>query len=167
MLVRREVFAAIRVAYVFVFALGILTSCGGSGDEGEQGETEPAQAPTEETAPETAAGENNVVVRVSGTPGTVYSGTYGTSSEVHIVDDATVGDEPTDYEMGAVEADDGLLNASFSKSEAGRETLEAEILVDGEAVTRSDTSAEKGKVIVNWVPEGALPEETLPKEREK
>lgn len=167
MLVRRGVFAVIGVLCLFVLGLGTLISCAGSQDEGEQGENEPAQEPTEETAPETAAGENNVEVRVSGTPGTVYSGTYGTSKDVHIVDDATVGDEPTDYEVGAVAAEDGLLNVSFSKTKPGRETLEAEILVDGEAVTSSETSAEMGKVIVTWLPEGALPEETLPREGEK
>lgn len=162
-MVRREALTAIGVLCVFVLAFGALMGCGGSENKGGQGENEPTQEPTEETA----ASENSVVVRVSGTPGTVYSGTYGTANEVRIVDDATIGDVPTDYDVGAVKAEDGLLNVSFSKSQPGDETLEAEILVNGEVVTSSETSAESGPVILNWRPEGALPEETLPRERQK
>jgi hypothetical protein len=111
--------------------------------------------------------ENNVIVRVSGTPGITYSGTYGTANEVRIVDDATVGDGPTKYEVGTVDAEEGLLNAAFSKTQPGREVLRVEILVDDEVVTQSETSAELGTATVNWRPEEALPEETLPREGEK
>ena len=106
-------------------------------------------------------------MRVSGTSGITYSGTYGTVSEVRIVDDATAEDEPTDYEVGTVETEDGVLNAAFSKTQPGREELRVEILVDEEVVTQSQTSAELGSATVNWKPEGALPEETLPRESEK
>jgi hypothetical protein len=106
-------------------------------------------------------------VWVSGTSGITYSGTYGTASEVRIVDDATAEDEPTDYEVGTVETEDGVLNAAFSKTQPGREELRVEILVDEEVVTQSQTSAELGSATVNWKPEGALPEETLPRESEK
>ncbi|HKZ27675.1 MAG TPA: hypothetical protein VJ086_07270 [Rubrobacteraceae bacterium] len=42
MLVEREIFARPGVLCVFLFTLGILTSCGGPEDEGEQEDTEPA-----------------------------------------------------------------------------------------------------------------------------
>ena len=136
----------------------MLTSCGSPEEEDEQGEAEP----TKETA-----SEDYAVVWVSGTSGITYSGTYGTASEVRIVDDATAEDEPTDYEVGTVETEDGVLNAAFSKTQPGREELRVEILVDEEVVTQSQTSAELGSATVNWKPEGALPEETLPRESEK
>jgi len=44
-------------------------------------------------------------------------------TEVRIVDDAPVEDEPTDYEVGTVETEDGVLNAAFSKTQPGREEL--------------------------------------------
>ena len=159
------------VLCVFVLALGALAGCGGSGSEGEQEEGEQGSNQTvvesvEETTVETAAG-GGVVVRVSGTPGTSYSGTYGTTAAVRAVDDDTVGTEPTDYEVGAVEGEDGRLNVSFSKTESGGETLEVEILVDGEVVSRGETSAELGVATASWTPEGALPDAVLPKEREK
>ena len=157
-MVGRKIFAKLGVLCVFVLALGMLTRCGSPEDEDEQGEAEP----TKETA-----SEDYAVVRVSGTSGITYSGTYGTASEVRIVDDATVEDEPTDYEVGTVDTEDGVLNAAFSKTQPGREELRAEILVDEEVVTQSETSAELGSATVNWKPEGALPEETLPREGEK
>ena len=106
-------------------------------------------------------------MRVSGTSGITYSGTYGTANEVRIVDDATVEDEPTDYEVETVETEDGVLNAAFSKTQPGREELRVEILVDSEVGTQSQTSEELGSATVNWKLEGALPEETLPREGEK
>ena len=45
--------------------------------------------------------------------------------------------------------------------------MRVEILLDGEVVTQSETSAELGSATVNWKPEGALPEETLPREGQK
>ena len=162
----REKISVLGVLCVFVLTFGALAGCGGSDDEGEQG-AEPAQEPTEETAAPTTTGENAVVVRVSGTPNTAYSGTYGTAREIRTVSTTTLEAEPTDYEL-EVAGEDGVLNATFRKTEPGRETLKVEVLVDGEVVTQSETSAELGSVIVNWVPEGALPEDTtLPKEFEK
>ena len=154
------------VLCVFALVLGMLAGCGGSGDEGEQGANEPTQEPVEETTVE-ATVEDGVVVRVSGTPGPVYSGTYGTAPEVQAVDDATVGTEPADYEVGTVGDEDDRLNASFSKTVPGGETLEVEILVSGEAVARGETSAELGVATASWTPEGAPQDEMLPKEREK
>ena len=163
--VGRQGLGKLGVLCVFALVFGTLVGCGGSDNQGEQEANEPTREPAEEeTTVEETAG-SGVVVRVSGTPGTVYSGTYGTATEVQAVDDATVGTEPTDYEGGTVGSD--RLNASFSKTEPGGETLEVEILVDGEAVARGETSAELGVATASWTPAGALKKETLPKEREK
>ncbi len=166
--VGRQTFTVLGVLCVFVLALGALAGCGGgSEDEGEQGEKEPQQEPTEEKASGTA-GASDVVVRVSGTEGTSYSGTYGTAREVRTVSATTLGSEPTDYELGTIEEEAGVLNATFTKGEPGRETLRVEVLVDGEVVTMSETTAELGSAIVNWAPPEARPEESrLPKEKEK
>jgi hypothetical protein len=162
----RGVLAPLGVLLVFALALGALVGCSGSEDKTEQGGNEPAREPVEETTAAERAAEN-VVVRVSGTPGTAYSGTYGTTREVRTVSPDTLGDEPTEYEVG-VENEEGVLNATFKKTQPGRDTLEVEILVDGEVVTRSETSAELGSVTVSWVPPGvALENTTLPQEFEK
>lgn len=161
-----ERLARLGVLCVFALVLGMLVGCGGSDNEGEQEANEPTQEPVEETTDVTTA-DSGVVVRVSGTPGTLYSGTYGTTTEVQTVDDASVGSGPTDYEVGAIGGIEDRLNASFSKTEPGEETLEVEILVDGEPVARGETSAELGVATASWTPEGARKEETLPKEREK
>ena len=159
--------ARLGVLCIFALVLGTLAGCGGSDNEGEQGANEPTREPVEETTVETTS-EDGVVVRVSGTPGTVYSGTYGTATGVQAVDDATVETGPTDYEVGAVGSEDDRLNVSFSKTQPGGESLAVEILVGGQAVARGETSAELGVATASWrSPEGALQEETLPKEREK
>ena len=163
---REGLVSKLGVLCVFALVLGTLAGCGGSEDEGEQGANEPVQEPVEETTVEATA-EDGVVVRVSGTPGTTYSGTYGTATEVQAIDDATVGTEPADYEVGAVGGADDRLNASFSKTAPGGETLEVEILVSGEAVARGETSAELGVATASWTPEEAPQDEMLPKEREK
>ena len=154
------------VLCVFALVFGTLASCGGADNQGEQEANKPTQDPTEETTVEELT-SSGVLVRVSGTPGTAYSGTYGTATDVQAVDDAAVGAEPTDYEVDDVGSAGNRLNASFSKTERGGETLEVEILVDGEAVARGETSAELGVATASWTPAGAAKEETLPKEREK
>jgi hypothetical protein len=164
--VGRERLGKLGVLCVFALVFGTLVGCGSSDNQGEQEANEPTQESAEETTVEETA-ETGVMVRVSGTPGTAYSGTYGTATEVQAVDDATVGTEPTDYEVGAIGSVSDRLNTSFSKTNPGGETLEVEILVDGEAVARGETSAELGVATASWTPTGALKEETLPKEREK
>ena len=164
--VGHEGLGKLGVLCVVALVFGTLVGCGGSDQKGEQEANEPTQEPTEETTVEETA-ESGVVVRVSGTPGTAYSGTYGTVADVQAVDDATVGAEPTDYEVGTVRSAGDRLNASFSKIDPGSETLEVEILVDGQAVARGETSAEMGVATASWTPAGGQKEETLPKEREE
>ncbi|MDQ3964848.1 MAG: hypothetical protein M3246_00085 [Actinomycetota bacterium] len=161
----RGVLCVPRALCVLVLVLALGGCGGGSEDEGERAENEPVR---ETTTEEAAAAENVVVVRVSGTQGVAYSGSYGTAREVRNVNDTALGAEPRNYELEEVGSEEGAVNAVFKKSSPGRETLMVEILVDGEVLTRSETSAELGSVTVNWVPQEALSEERtmLPKEFE-
>ena len=82
------VLAARGVLLIFVLALGapLVAGCGGSQDEAD---IDVPARPEEAT---------NVLVRVSGTEGVAYSGNYGTlAGPVELVEDDTVGAEPTDY----------------------------------------------------------------------
>jgi hypothetical protein len=162
----RGALAILGSALVFMLALGALVGCGGGSDQESAQEVVGNEPGQEEPAGKTAS-TANVVLRISGTPGTVYSGNYGTPTETRTVPNATLEADPTDYPV-EVEDESGALNASFKKTQPGREVLTVEILVDGESVTRSETSAELGSAIVNWVPPGvALELTTLPKEFEK
>lgn len=135
--------------------------CGGAQEESSEQVAEPVvEGPPEETTPAVKA-----VVRVSGTPGTAYSGTYSTAGETQTVSAATLETEPTNYPVEIGEDDSGL-NAAFKKTQPGKETLRAEILVGEEVVTQSETSAELGSISVSYTPPEALPAQrtTLPGE---
>ena len=88
---------------VFVLALmAPLAGCGGS-EQQEEGNTASNDTthPAEETSgDEETSGEiaSSVLVRVSGTPGTTYSGGHGTIEETRSVNDTVLGAEPIDYE---------------------------------------------------------------------
>ncbi len=157
-MVRRRMLAVLGVLLVFV--LGTLVGCGGAEEKSGQ-----VDEPVTEELPEETTAQRTAVVRVSGTPGTAYSGTYATGGETQTVSDATVATEPTEYPV-EIGSDDSGLSAAFRKTRPGRETLEAEILVDGEIITQSDTTAELGSITVSWTPPEAMPGQrtTLPGE---
>lgn len=147
---------------LLAFALGALAGCGGAQEESSGQVAEPVtEGPPEETTPPA----RNAVVRVSGTPGTAYSGTYSTGGETQTVSDATLETGPTNYPVEIGENDSGLT-AAFKKTQPGRETLMAEVLVGDEVVTQSETSAELGSITVSWTLPEALPAQrtTLPGE---
>jgi hypothetical protein len=129
----------------------MLARCGGSGENGE--------APSQVPANPEEAGE--VVVRISGTEGIAYAGTYGNLEQEGIpptIED-TLGDEPTEYEVEIEEGVSDGVSAFFEKTEPGSGELEAQILADGEVVTESTTYAEFGSVIVDWFPQTGMLEE--------
>jgi hypothetical protein len=136
---------------IFVLALGPLVGCGDSEDEGSSNAPSTTVQPAETTVQPEEAAVENVVVRVSGTPGTTYSGSYGTFQSAQAVDD-TVGVEPADYEIEGSVSD--ILAAVFRKTQsANEETLKVEILVDGEVVAEDETSEEIGVINVTWSPQ--------------
>src|ERR687890_90548 len=104
--------------------------------------------PAETTAQPEEAAIENVTLRVSGTPGTAYSGSYGSFQSAQSVND-TLGAEPVDYEIGGSISD--ILAVVFRKTQPDDEgTLRVEILVDGEVVAEDETSEELGVVNVTW-----------------
>ncbi|MDP8952866.1 MAG: hypothetical protein M3N18_11655 [Actinomycetota bacterium] len=159
-MVGRGTLAVLGVPLAFALALGTLVSCGGAQEKGGQ-----VAEPVTEELPEETTVQRTAVVRVSGPPGTAYSGTYATGGETQTVDNATLEAEPTEYPVEIGDDDTGLT-AAFRKTRPGRETLGAEILVDGEVVTQSETSAELGSVTISWAPPEAMPGQrtTLPGE---
>ena len=131
---------------IFVLTLAVLAGCAGNN---------PPSSPDK---------ASRVVVRVSGTQDTAYSGGYGDLvGEIQTVND-TLGGEPKEYEVKIQEGGLGV-SASFQKTQPGAGELKAEILADGQVVTESTTYAEFGSVIVEWLPQvGVPPDEFLPGE---
>lgn len=92
-------------------------------------------------------GSSTATIRVTG--GIPFSGSYGNIDTTQSVD----GNAPTEYE---VEYDSGFLSvdsvtAVMQKTGAGG-TLGVQIIVDGEVVKETETSAEYGVAQVNWTP---------------
>jgi len=136
---------------IFVLALGLLGGCGDSEDEGSSNAPSTTVQPAETTAQPEEAAVENVVVRVSGTPGTAYSGSYGTFQSAQAVDD-TLEVEPVDYEIEGRVSD--ILAVVFRKTQPADEgTLKVEILVDGEVVAEDETSEEIDVINVTWSPQ--------------
>ena len=136
---------------ILVFALGSLVGCGDSEDEESSNAPSTTVQPAETTMQPEEAAVENVVVRVSGTPGTAYSGSYGTFQSAQAVDDA-LGVEPADYEIEGSVSD--ILAAVFRKTQPADEgTLRVEILVDSEIVAEDETSEEIGVTNVTWSPQ--------------
>ena len=136
---------------IFVFALAPLGGCGDSEDEGSSNAPSTTVQPAETTAQPEEAAVENVVVRVSGTPGTAYSGSYGTFQGAQAVDD-TLRIEPAYYQIEGSVSD--ILAAVFRKTQPADEgALRVEILVDSEVVAEDETSEEIGVINVTWSPQ--------------
>ncbi len=143
---------ALVVAALVLISLGLFAllrpASGPSEDEGER-EDEPArESAVQETTEEAAA--RGVVVRVSGTEGTSYQGTYGTPEEVQTVE-GTIGAGPTDYEVNVEGVEESALTAVFRKPRIDDEgTLRVQILDNGQVVAEGETIEEFGEVNINW-----------------
>jgi hypothetical protein len=145
MLIGHGTLTTLGIVLVFV-----LVSCG-SEDEGKG-----------DSVPSSPGEANDLVVRVSGAEGTVYSGDYGNlSGEIQTVEDTTLGDEPQEYELEIEENISDGVTAAFRKTQPSAGELKAEIVADGEVVVESRTRVQNGSIIVEWLPEGAIEEEGL------
>ncbi len=100
-------------------------------------------------APETVSA---LVVRVTGPPGTAYSGTYGTAQGGMIPVEGVLGAGPAEYALEAADGALGEVRAVFQKSQPVPGMLRAEVLSAGEVVAEGSTSEESDWVEVNWSP---------------
>lgn len=91
----------------------------------------------------------NVAVRVSGTPGTHYSGTYGTSDRTRTANNI-LGTGFTEYEVTVEDGVSREVSAAFRKTQPGEGLLRVEIVADGMVVAGRETSEELGTVDVSW-----------------
>jgi hypothetical protein len=145
--VRRRAVAVLGVVFFSVLAGGaLLTGCASE----EEGTTSSASS-TPPSQPAQKAGEQ-VVVRVSGTPGTAYSGTYGTYERMQAAN-GTLEAQPTDYEQKIGSGVFGVVSAMFQKTQPGAGTLKVQILEnDGTVTVENETSEEFGTVNVTRYP---------------
>lgn len=153
---RTRLASLLGVPLLLVLALGmLLAGCAGSENDQQANLDVPA-------SPEEA---NSVVVRISGTEGIPFSGTYGTiEGELQTVDDS-VGAQPTEYEVEVQEGVFDGVTAGFQKSEPGQGELKVAIVADDQVVVESRTLAEFGAVNADWFPQMGPPEE-MPLEEE-
>ncbi len=92
-----------------------------------------------------------VVVRVSGTQGTAYSGSYWTCEEPQTAD-GVLGAEPTDYEAKARHRRLRRCGRRVPENPARRRDPGVEILDHGVVAAEDETSEEFGSVTVNRSP---------------
>jgi hypothetical protein len=101
------------------------------------------------TAPNNAT---SLVVRVSGPPGTAFSGTYGTTQGGMIPVEGVLGATPAEYGIDTGGGLFGEVSAVFRKSQPLPGLLTAEVLSAGEVVAQGSTSEESDWVEVYWSP---------------
>jgi hypothetical protein len=148
-----------------LLALGVLivvvaALVSGGGDQKTADEEQKAE-PVEENEPKEVAEEKEekaateeILVRISGTQGVQYSGSYGTTQGQRTID-GTLGVEPDEYavepETGTFEFD--VVTAGFQKRSQGPGALRVEIVSGGEVVAAQETTAEFGLASVTWSPQ--------------
>jgi hypothetical protein len=86
---------------------------------------------------------------MSGTPGTHYSGTYGTSDRTRTANNI-LGTGFTEYEVTVEDGVSREVSAAFRKTQPGEGLLRVEIVADGMVVAGRETSEELGTVDVSW-----------------
>lgn len=116
------------------------------------GSAPPSQQPrTQEKRTRDTEGESqdgNIIIRVTGNE--AFSGNYGTIDSSRTVD----GIAPAEYSL---EVDTGLFSVDvvsvvMQKTGAGSGELGVQIIVDGEVVQETSTTAEYGVAQVSWTP---------------
>lgn len=139
----------------------LLAGCGsGSGEPsgGGGGADRPAEnegARTEEAPPEPppaepdGEGREPATVRLSGSPGTVFAGTYGNLDNSEYAEGVLEG-EPLEYEVPVRDSGFDVVDVSFVMPRPESGSLSVEILVDGEVVSQMDTDAQYGALRLSW-----------------
>lgn len=151
------------VLLLLVIALGaVLAGCGSGEEGGESAPAEPQPAAAEETAEATApeetqaaeASARTATVRLSGTEGTIYAGSYGNLDGSEYAEGLLEG-EPVEFTVDLRGSGFDIVNASFSKPNAEDDgTLKIEILSDGEVVAEQEAETQYGTLNLTWSSEG-------------
>jgi len=112
----------------------------------------PVTTPENSGAPEPPAEEGeareSVTVRLTGTPGTIFAGSYGNLDESTY--EEGVLEEPLEFEVDVRDNGFDVVSASFVKPQPDEGSIMVEILVDGEVVTESSTDIQYGALNVTW-----------------
>jgi hypothetical protein len=147
---------------VLIIVIAVIAAAFGGGTQEtgtkEEEKAEPVEKnePKEEAQKKAAekAESTEVAVRVAGTQGVDYSGSYGTAQGQRSVD-GTLGGEPDEYDVEARTGrfDFDVISATFQKRSAGVGTLRVEIVSEGEVVASQETTAEFGVASVTWSPQ--------------
>jgi len=122
----------------------------------EEEQTEEEKRRTSETELVEVEFELNVetlpeaTVRVSGTRGVQYSGSYGSiQGRQHLGEVRTLGAEPVDYPV-ELQSEFDMVSATFRKRSPGTGVLKVEILSDSRVQEVQETTAAFGGVSVSW-----------------
>ncbi len=139
----------------FVIVIAAAFGCGRDQQKEQKAEPVEENEPKEKALEsEEKAGTEEILVRISGTQGVQYSGSYGTARGQRTVD-GTLGAQPDDYdveaETGTFEFD--VVTATFQKRSQGPGALRVEIVSGGEVVAAQETTADFGVASVNWSPQ--------------
>ena len=131
-----------------LFALGLI----GSGPK-EETTSSSAKAPVQKNEPPANKGPATATVRISGTQGVIYFGSYGSTAAGRKSVEGTLGAEPIDDEVPLEQTAFETLSVSLHKrasSPPGR--LRVQIIADGEVAKDQETEAESGDVSVDYSP---------------
>ena len=160
----RSAHARACVLIVVALALGAVLAGCGSGEEGSGGappETVEQAAPektAEATAPEETRGGaersgRTATVRLSGTEGTVYAGSYGNLDGSEYAEGLL--EEPIEFTVDLRESGFDVVNASFAKPNGNKDgVLKIEILSNGEVVAEQEAETQYGTLNLTWSSEG-------------
>ncbi len=95
-------------------------------------------------------GTNSLTLRVSGTPGTGFSGSYTTAAGSQNVE-GTLGRSPTDYELsGKGAAGANIVSANAQRRGTNGGALKVEISKDGQAVQSQETNGASNTASVTY-----------------
>ena len=126
---------------VIIIALVLSSGCGGSAADNKQ----------ILEATKGASDTTTVTIRVTGTSGTPFKGTYGL---LNSTTESVEGVIPQDYEISYKEPAGPLLTvkASMQKKVDDYSKITVQIIVDGETKTERTTGAGFGVAKVSWHP---------------
>ena len=131
---------SVLAAMVFVAYLAV-NSLGGSLSGGSAGDAQSGGGATD-----------SIVLRLSGTPGVKFSGSYTTPAGSQNVS-GTLGAAPTDYDLGGKGiAGVNVVSANVKKQPGKNGVLKVEVLKNGQIVQSQETNAASDTVSVTASP---------------